>query len=137
VESDESWGAGWIAFAGIILVIVGVIDVIWGLLAIIEDEYVKATPEGLAIIDVTAWGWLTLLWGCLLALAGFALFGGAGWARWFAIFGASIGAIGQMAYMANYPQAYPLWNITVLTLQIVVIYALVVKWQGFKAAVRG
>jgi hypothetical protein len=42
-----------------------------------------------------------------------------------------------MAYMANYPQAYPLWNITVLTLQIVVIYALVVKWQGFKAAVRG
>lgn len=133
MTSNDSWGAGWIAFAGIVLVIVGFVDVIWGLLAILEDEYVKATPEGLAIIDVTAWGWLTLLWGCLLVLAGFALFGGAGWARWFAIIGASIGAVGQMAYMANYPQAYPLWNITVLALQIVVIYALVAKWEGFRS----
>lgn len=133
MASNDSW-SGWIAFAGIILVIVGAIDVLWGLLAIIEDEYVKATPEGLAIIDVTKWGWLTLLWGCLLILAGIALVGGAGWARWFAIIGASIGAVGQMAYMANYPQAYPLWNITVLALQIVVIYALVAKWEGFKAS---
>jgi hypothetical protein len=134
MASNDSWGAGWIAFAGIILVIVGAIDVIWGLLAIIEDEYVKATPEGLAIVDVTAWGWLTLIWGCILVLAGFGLFSGAGWARWFAIIGASIGAVGQMAYMANYPQAYPLWNITVLALQIIVIYALVAKWEGFKAS---
>ena len=135
MASNDSWGAGWIAFAGIILVIVGAIDVIWGFLAILEDEYVKATPEGLAIIDVTAWGWLTLLWGCLLVLAGIALVGGAGWARWFAIIGASIGAIGQMAYMANFPEAYPLWNITVLALQIIVIYALVAKWEGYKASI--
>ena len=135
MATNDSWGAGWIAFAGIILVIVGAIDVIWGFLAILEDEYVKATPQGLAIIDVTGWGWLTLLWGCLLVLAGIALVGGAGWARWFAIVGASIGAIGQMAYMANYPQAYPLWNITVLALQIIVIYALVAKWEGFKASI--
>ena len=134
MSSNDTWGAGWIAFAGIMLVIVGSINVIWGLFAIIEDEYVKATPEGLAIIDVTGWGWLTLLWGCILFLAGIALFGAAGWARWFAILAAGIGAIGQMAYLANFPQAYPLWNITVLALQIIVIYALVAKWEGFKAA---
>jgi hypothetical protein len=137
VASNDTWGAGWIAFAGILLVIIGFIDVIWGLFAIIEDQFVKATPKGLAIIDVTGWGWLTLLWGGLLVLAGFGLLGGAGWARWLAIIGVSIGAIGQMAYMANYPQAYPLWNITVLALQIVVLYALVAKWEGYRTAVRG
>jgi hypothetical protein len=131
VASDDTW-SGWIAFAGIIMIIVGCIDVIWGFFAIIEDEEIVKTGEGLAIVDVTGWGWLTLLFGCLIALVGFALMGGASWARWVAIFAVSIGAIGQMAYMANYPQAYPLWNITVLTLQIVVLYALIAKWEGYK-----
>lgn len=134
---DTSSGAwtGWIAFASIVLVIVGSIDMIQGFFAIIEDDYVAATPEGLAIIDVTGWGWFTLLWGALLLLAGLALLGGAGWARWLAIIGVSFGAIAQMGFLANYPQAYPLWNITILTLQIVVLYALVAKWGEYKASV--
>lgn len=136
-SNDTSSGAwtGWIAFASIVLVIVGSIDMIQGFFAIIEDDYVAATPEGLAIIDVTGWGWFTLLWGALLLLAGLALLGGAGWARWLAIIGVSFGAIAQMGFLANYPQAYPLWNITILTLQIVVLYALVAKWGEYKASV--
>jgi hypothetical protein len=130
-DNSNGW-TGWIAFAGIVLIIVGCIDVIWGFFAIIEDSNTVHDNSGLSTFDAQGWGWITLLWGCLLALAGFALLGGAGWARWLAIFGVSIGAIEQMAYMANYPQAYPLWNITVLALQIVVLYALIAKWEGYK-----
>lgn len=129
--SNDGW-TGWIAFAGFVLLIVGAVDVIQGFFAIIEDEYVVATTEGLAIIDVTGWGWLNLLWGALLVLAGLALLGGAGWARWLAIVGVTIGAIAQMGFLANYPQAYPLWNITILALQIIVLYALIAKWEGYK-----
>ena len=134
MASQDSW-SGWIVFAGFVVLIVGTMDVIQGLVGIIEDEYVVATREGLAIIDVTAWGWITLLWGGLLILAGFGLLGGAGWARWLAIVGVSVNAIQQVAFMANYPQAYPLWNILIVTLNFVVLYALTARWQGFRESV--
>ena len=131
-DSVENTMGGWIGFAGMVMIIVGAIDIFQGFFAIIEDEKVVATGKGLAIIDVTGWGWLTLLWGCLIILAGFGLLGGAGWARWLAIFGVSIGAIEQMAFLANYPQAFPLWEITILALYVIVLFALTARWQGYK-----
>jgi len=131
MASQDSW-SGWIVFAGFLIVIVGAMDVLQGFVGILEDEYVLATPEGLAIVDVTAWGWVTLLWGGLLILAGLALLGGAGWARWLAMIAVAVNAIEQIAFLANYPQAYPLWNILIVTLNILVLYALTARWQGFK-----
>ena len=131
MASQDSW-SGWIVFAGFVIVIVGAMDVLQGFVGILEDEYVVATAKGLAIVDVTAWGWMTLLWGGLLILAGLALLGGAGWARWLAIIAVAVNAIQQIAFLANYPQAYPLWNILIVTLNILVLYALTARWQGFK-----
>jgi len=131
VASSDSW-TGWIVFAGFVLIIVGAIDALQGLVAIVKDDYVVATPKGVAIVDVTAWGWATLIWGVVLVLAGLGLLGGAGWARWLAIIGVAINAIWQMAFMANYPQAYPLWNVLIVALNIVVLYALTAHWRGFK-----
>ena len=129
--ASDSW-TGWIVFAAFVLIIVGGMDVLQGLVAIVKDDYVVATPKGVAIVDVTTWGWTTLVWGVLLVLAGFGLLGGAGWARWLAIIGVSLNALGQIAFMANYPQAYPLWNILIVALNIVVLYALTAHWRGFK-----
>ena len=131
MASQDSW-SGWIVFAGFVIIIVGAMDVLQGFVGILEDEYVVATAKGLAIVDVTAWGWLTLLWGGLLILAGLAFLGGAGWARWLAIIAVAVNAIEQIAFLANYPQAYPLWNILIVTLNILVLYALTARWQGFK-----
>ena len=131
MASQDSW-SGWIVFAGFVIIIVGAMDVLQGFVGILEDEYVVATAKGLAIVDVTAWGWLTLLWGGLLILAGLALLGGAGWARWLAIIAVAVNAIEQIAFLANYPQAYPLWNILIVTLNILVLYSLTARWQGFK-----
>lgn len=130
-STDDSW-SGWIVFAGFILIIMGAIDALQGLVAIIRDEYVVATPKGVAIFDVTTWGWTTLIWGALIFFVGLALLGGAGWARWLAIIGVTVNVIGQISFMANYPQAYPLWNILIVTLPILVLYALTARWQGFK-----
>ena len=132
--ADDSW-SGWIVFAGFILIIMGAIDALQGLVAIIKDEYVVATAKGVAIFDVTTWGWTSLIWGALILFAGLALLGGAGWARWLAIIGVTINVIHQIAFMANYPQAYPLWNILIVALAILVLYALTARWQGFKQSV--
>ena len=131
MASQDAW-SGWISFAGLVIIIVGVMDVLQGFLAIVKDEYVVATSKGIAILDVTAWGWATLIWGALLILVALGLMGGAGWARWLAIIGVAVNAIQQMAFMANYPQAYPLWNLIIVALNIVVLYALTARWAGFK-----
>ena len=133
MASQDAWG-GWIVFAALVTLIVGAMDVLQGFVGILEDEYVVATTKGLAIVDVTAWGWITLLWGGLLILAGLGLLSGAGWARWLAIIGVAVNAIQQTAFVANYPQAYPLWNILVIALNIVVLYALTARWGGYSEA---
>jgi len=135
MASQDSW-TGWIVFAGFVVIIVGVMDALQGFIAILADEYVVATPKGLALFDVTAWGWTSLIWGGVLILAGLGLLGGAGWARWLAIFGVGINAIQQVAFLSNYPQAYPLWNILIVALNIVVLFALTARWQGFRDSVR-
>ena len=128
MASQDAW-SGWIFFAGLVI-IVRAMDVLQGFVA--KDEYVVATSKGIAILDVTAWGWATLIWGALLILVALGLMGGAGWARWLAIIGVAVNAIQQMAFMANYPQAYPLWNLIIVALNIVVLYALTARWVGFK-----
>jgi hypothetical protein len=60
VASSDSW-TGWIVFAGFALTIVGGIDALQRLVAIVKDDYVVATPKGVAIVNVTTWGWATLL----------------------------------------------------------------------------
>jgi hypothetical protein len=134
MASRNAWG-GWIVFAAIVLLMVGAMDVLQGFVAIFEDEYVVATRKGLAIVDVTTWGWTTVLWGVVIVLAGLGLLGGAGWARWLAIIGVGVNAIQQVAFMANFPQAYPLWNILIVTLNVLVLFALTARWQGYKEAV--
>jgi hypothetical protein len=130
-SQDSAW-SGWIVFAAFMLLIIGAIDVLQGIVAIFRDEYVVATAKGVALLDVTAWGWSTLLWGVLIFITGLGLLSGAGWARWLAIIGVGINAIGQIAFMANYPQAYPLWNILIVALNVLVLYALTARWEGFR-----
>ena len=134
MASQDAW-SGWIFFAGLVIIIVGAMDVLQGFVAIIKDEYVVATTKGLAILDVTAWGWTSLLWGLLLVLAGAGLISGAGWARWLAIIGVGINAIQQVGFLANYPQAYPLWNLMIVGLDVLVLYALTERWQVYRDSV--
>ena len=76
--------AGWIAFAGTLMLIIGSIDFFQGLIALFEDEYFVVTGSGFLVVDLTAWGWIMMIWGVLLTLAGLGLVAGQGWARWFA-----------------------------------------------------
>jgi hypothetical protein len=122
----SSW-TGWIAFAGMLMILIGAIDVFQGLIAIIRDQYYTVTPNQIIVFDLTTWGWITLLWGIVIALAGFGLLSGAGWARWLTIVAASLNIIGQLGFVGS--SAYPLWALTGITLTLVVLYALIVRWS--------
>jgi hypothetical protein len=125
--------AGWIVFAATMLLVIGSIDFFEGLIAVIRKQYYVLTPNQIVVFNMTTWGWLTLLWGIVLFLAGLALWSGAGWARWFTIFVCSINILGQLAWLGS--TAYPLWTLTSIVLGVVVIYALTVRWSGYSDTV--
>ncbi len=123
--------AGWIGFASMLLLLLGVIDFFQGLIAVFEDDYYVVTPAGFLAVDLTTWGWTMMAWGVLLALAGIGLAAAQGWARWFTIVVVSLNILGQLGFAGN--SQYPLWALTVLTLSIFVLYALTVRWSESKA----
>jgi hypothetical protein len=118
--------AGWIGFAGMLLLIVGAIDFFQGLIALFEDEYFVVTASGFLVVDLTAWGWIMLIWGVLLVCAGLGLIAAQGWARWFAIVVVSVNFIAQLGFLGN--SQYPLWSLTVMALNIIVLFALTARW---------
>lgn len=117
--------SGWTAFAGIVLVLVGAFNVIFGLTAIFEDETLTATGGRVIVWDLTTWGWIHLVLGLVQVLAGLGLFAGREWTRWAAIVFAMLNAIGQVAFIT----VFPLWTLLVITLDIVVIYQLTARWE--------
>ena len=119
--------AGWIGFAGILMLIIGSIDFFQGLIALIEDEYYVVTASGFLVVDLTGWGWIMMIWGVLLVLAGLGLLSAQGWARWFAIVVVSLNFIAQLGFLGN--SQYPLWSLTVMALNIIVLYALTARWS--------
>ena len=121
--------SGWIGFAAIVMLIVGFLDFFEGLIAVIRGQYYVVHGNQLIVFDTTTWGWLTLIWGILLVLAGFGLWTGAGWARWFTIVVVGLNILGQLSWLGA--SAYPLWSLVIITLNIIVLYALTARWQGY------
>jgi hypothetical protein len=121
--------AGWISFAAIMMIIIGTLDFFEGLIGIVRDQYFVIHGNQLVVFDTTTWGWVTLIWGIVLLLAGFALWSGAAWARWLAIVVAGLNVLGQLGWLGA--SSYPLWTLVIIGLNIVVIYALTARWEGY------
>ena len=125
-DMSSQW-TGWIGFAAIMLAMIGAITFFEGLIAIIRDNYYVVTRQQVFLFDVSTWGWIMLFWGVLLFLAALGLAAKSGWARWFAIIIIVLNLLGQLSWLGN--AGYPLWSLTVITLEIVVLYALTVRWK--------
>jgi hypothetical protein len=130
---NRSAWSGWVGFAGWLMVIIGSIDAFEGLIAIFRHSYYVFAPNTVIVFDVKTWGWVTLLWGIIVALTGFGLLAAAGWARWTAIVVGSLSFIVQLGFLGSTPT--PLWALTVLGLTLVVLYALIVRWDEATAGV--
>jgi hypothetical protein len=131
VQPSGAW-AGWVAFAGIMLALIGFFDVLQGITALTNDDYFVVRSGQLLVFDFTAWGWILLIWGVLLILVGIGLFMGKGAARWAGVILAFVNAIAQVAFLA----AFPIWSTIVIALDVFVLFALTARWQEAQAAMR-
>jgi hypothetical protein len=130
IVASRGFWAGWVSFAALLMIVIGSLDFFQGLIAVIRDKYYVLTPQQVIVFDMTTWGWITMIWGIIVVLAGVALGGGAGWARWFTIVVASLNVFVQLGFVGG--SQYPLWALTVIAMNILVLYALIVRWGVFK-----
>jgi hypothetical protein len=117
--------SGWVIFAALVLVINGTLDALWGLVALLNDEVLTVGGHGVIVWDFTTWGWAHLIMGTLMALTGVGLFSESNWARWMGILFASLNALVQFGTFT----VFPLWSMTILALDFVIIYQLTVRWE--------
>lgn len=120
-EFDEERAFGWLLFAATMLGLGGVLSIFDGIGALSKASFYAANAH-FVFSDLRTWGWFMLIVGVLLLVAASGVFKGSSFARWFGIFAASLSLLAHFGAM----QSYPFWSLIVITLNILVIYALAV-----------
>lgn len=120
LDTDSQIGLGAVIFAASMMVLIGAFQAILGLVAIIDDDFYVIGANYTYNIDTTAWGWIHLIIGVVVFLAGVALFGRKPWAGYLAIGLAIISAVANFFFIPY----YPFWAIVVIALDVFVIWGL-------------
>ncbi|WP_432937011.1 DUF7144 family membrane protein [Kribbella sp. CA-253562] len=125
--------AGFVAFAGAMLMVTGLINVFQGLVALVADDRLVMTPDDLVVVDVTAWGWVLIVSGLLLMAVGGGVLSAVSWARFAAIVVVGLHAVTQVAWLG----AYPIWSLLMIALDTVVLFALIARWSDVRDRLGG
>lgn len=121
---------GWVAFAAVMLYLAGLFHVVAGVMALFKDTVYLVGEANLWALDYTQWGLIHLFWGLLAIWAGSSLMSGNAFGRTFAVAVAMLSAIVNMLFIP----VYPIWSILIITVCILVIYAVIVHGGELKDA---
>jgi hypothetical protein len=128
-DSGMSAWVGWIAFAGMMLMMLGVFHVIEGILALTKEDYFLVHSSRLVVdVDYTTWGWTHIVVGCIVVAAGAGVLTGQVWARMIGVAIAFVSTVISIGFLA----AYPIWAVLMIALSVVVIMALTVHGSDIK-----
>jgi hypothetical protein len=131
VSYDERTGwTGWIVFAGVMMIIAGSLNAFYGVVAAVNDDWVGWTNRQNAFLDVSQWGWVHIILGLIVLLSGIGVFSGNILARTVAVIIASISLVGNFFFIP----VYPLWALTVITVDALVIWALTAHGREMREA---
>jgi hypothetical protein len=119
-RQTSGWAVGLILFAAIMMIMTGVFQALAGLIAIFQNEFYLATRNYLFQFDATTWGWIHLVVGVVVVLAGWGLLSGRTWARATAITLALLSAVTNFLFIPY----YPFWAFVIIALDVFVIWAI-------------
>jgi hypothetical protein len=118
----QGWASGLTAFAAVMLLLLGLLNLFRGIMAVAEDEVFVTTPNYVFEFDLTSWGWIHLILGILAILLSLGLFKEATWAR---VAGVVVASLAIIANFLSLPY-YPIWSLVVIAISGFVIWALCV-----------
>lgn len=119
MDGTNRW-AGWVSFAGVYLIIVGFFQMISGFVALYRQNVIAFASGSALFVNLETYGWALLLTGLVMILTGMGVLAGQTWARALAVVLAGIAAVINFLFIP----VYPIWSIVAMTIDIVVIYAL-------------
>jgi hypothetical protein len=114
--------SGWVTFAGVLLLLAGVLNVIYGIAAIADSSFFINNTKYI-LSGLNTWGWITLILGALQLFAAFSLWKGGLYGRVFGIGAAGLSAIGALLSIP----AYPFWSLAIFALDIVIIHQIATR----------
>ena len=121
-DNRSGWAVGFAFFAGAMMIMIGIFDMIEGLAAVFKKDFYAVTPNYVFHFNASAWGWIHMLLGLIILLAGLGVFTGAVWARTVGVIMAAIIGITNFAFIP----IYPVFSIVIIAVCIFVIWALTV-----------
>jgi len=131
-EWPSRW-VGWILFAGVMMIVLGMFHAFQGFIAIFDDSYYLVGRRGLTIhADYAVWGWIHLALGVVVGAAGIGLLNGRLWGRIVGVIVSVLSIMLNVAFLA----AYPLWSTIMIAVDILVIWALTVHGHEMRVIVE-
>ena len=115
-------GVGSALFVGILLMIAGVLNIVYGIAAVGNANFF-ANDTQYVFSSLHTWGWITIILGVIQLTAAFSLFAGGVYGRLIGIVAASIGAIGALLDVGG---VHPWWALGIFAICLVCIHGLVV-----------
>jgi hypothetical protein len=122
-NSQPSGWVGWIYFAGILLLVRGFFQLLFGIEALVNDKVYVVAPNHLAAFDFTTWGWIHVVLAVVLLSAAGSLMAGRLWGRVVASLAVGASLVANLAFLP----AYPLWSIIAIVVDVLILYAVLVK----------
>ncbi len=129
-QEPSGWATGAVLFAGIIMIVIGIMEAFQGLAAIFENEFYVVSENYAFEFDVTAWGWIHLILGALVIFAGYSLMAGRTFGRILGLIFATLAAIANFFFIPY----YPFWSLLMIALAVWVIWALTARWGEMRGA---
>ncbi len=129
-KQSSGWAIGFTVFAAFMMIMMGVWWIISGLVALFNSEFYVVTLRWIFQFDISVWGWIHLLIGILVLVAGIFLFRGAVWARTVGVILAVVAGVLAFAWLPY----YPVWAILFIAMSVVVIWALTMHGRDIAAA---
>lgn len=124
-------GTGWTVYAGAVMIVLGVLQLIWGITSVVNNGFFIVTASGLAVaFNYMAWGWIHVALAVLLVCTGLAILAGQSWARYAGIVLAALAVFANFLTLA----AFPIWSIVMIAVDLIAIYALAVHGRDMEDA---
>ena len=128
--SPEPTGwTGWIGFAAVLLMIGGGLNALYGLLLLLDPNYVFWNANGAVVVNTTTWGWIQMIVGVLVLLCGIGLFSGNMLARTFGVIFAAISLVANFFFIP----VFPFWALTIIVIDALIIWAIMVHGREMKS----